>query len=101
MLQIDFETRIPVGFEADKSCRYVFCLATDPGTDSDQVETAKGTFYLAAVAYTDRAKYESRGFEGIDWGFSQQATCRRCRTPLVSDMKDAICPVCGSDNRLT
>ncbi len=51
-----------------------------------------------AVAYLDRDEYPQG--KGPDYGFCQFATCS-CGTKLRSNVKKAICPICGAKNNLT
>ena len=53
-----------------------------------------------AVAYSGDADAPMQNF-GPDHGFCQFCTCCGCGTPLRSNLKRAICPVCGEINSLT
>ena len=38
---------------------------------------------------------------GPDWGLAQSATCRACTTTVRSNVKHALCPICGREIYLT
>lgn len=70
-----------------------FFLAT-ASREKESEKLAIGEWEIEAVAYIDRAEY-SEG-NGPDYGLCQFGECRKCRMKVRSNVKRAICPLCGS-----
>jgi hypothetical protein len=95
VLQEVFHRRQSNAEENDYNRNQYFLGTASSLRESDDGEPERwAPWSIEAVAYIDRDAYP----EGVgpDWGFCQFATCQACQMPVRSNVKNGICPVCGS-----
>lgn len=79
--------------EEDAYNRNRFFLATASSLLADD-EVTWEPWEIEAVAYPDPDHYD--GGLGPDYGFCQFGECLTCGTATRSNVKNAICPICGT-----
>ena len=94
-----FDARQPVG--ATKVDRERFFLGTaSSGLVSQEGEPERwGPWHIEAVAYPDPAHYGQQ--LGPDYGLAQEGSCASCQITVRSNVKNALCPICGAKVHLT
>jgi rubrerythrin len=79
--------------QSESMCERLFIGLAQKNSESPQ------SYMLQAVAYPDPNFYGKA--LGPDWGFCQSGVCMACATTVRSNVKHALCPICGASVYLT
>jgi hypothetical protein len=98
-----FGRRQPAPEEASFCRNHFFLGVATSQLDADELDEDPaeewGPWWTSIVAYPDTSVWgESLG---PDYGLCQEGTCITCGNTVVSNVKQAICPVCGTAVYLT
>jgi len=105
VLQEVFAQKFPYPLEGeDLKGKYFLGVATPfvevdtQAQDTEAPQLQPQTHWeIMAVSYVNRATYPV----GNGDDFSQFGQCCTCRTPLCGNVKEVLCPICGSKEYLT
>lgn len=102
VLRMTFEVRRP-NPEEDGLSRNRFFLGTanEEIVDEGDEHVGPRDWEIRAVAYVDHDKYPAGWDLGPSHGFCQFGRCATCATYVRSNVKQAVCPVCGGEVYLT
>jgi hypothetical protein len=96
ILQEVFRWRQPNAEENGYNRNHYFLGTASSLRESDDGEPERwASWSIEAVAYIDRDVYPEGA--GPDWGYCQFGTCQSCQIHVRSNVKNGICPICGSN----